>query len=217
MKTDVFAGVLASAGVAGGAAATHRWCFRDFAVQLSDGTDVPEVWEPPPSNEPGWIPPDPNSSTPPAQPNTCTCANGFAATGPACPADGAAVCVACDSGYSLSVAGGCSPDEYEYEYEYEYDYDYDYSPTPSPPPTPTPTCTCANGVGATGSACPSNGAAVCAACDPGFALTFGVCNPLACVCTDGDAATGAACPAQGAERCVACDPGFALSADGTCR
>ena len=117
VKTDVFAGVLASAGVAGGAAATHRWCFRGFAVQISDGADVPEVWQPPPSNEPGWIPPDPNSSTPPTPPTpppppppptaVCTCANGVGATGAACPFDGAAVCAACDPGYALVAFGTC--------------------------------------------------------------------------------------------------------------
>ena len=37
----------------------------------------------------------------------CTCANGVGATGAACPADGAALCVACDPGYALVAFGSC--------------------------------------------------------------------------------------------------------------
>ena len=77
---------------------------------------------------------------------------------------------------------------------------------------------CSNGVGATGPACPAEGAAACASCDTGYALAGGACAPLECVCPDGVGATGPACPAAGAALCVACDPGFALAAFGrSCR
>jgi hypothetical protein len=58
------------------------------------------------------------------------------------------------------------------------------SPTPSPTPTPTTTiqtsqsntCTCENGVGATGFACPSDGAPRCASCNEGYHLNGGNCT-----------------------------------------
>ena len=78
--------------------------------------------------------------------NTCTCANGTPATGPACTSNGAEICGSCNPGYSLD-GNQCAQN----------------------------TCTCANGTPATGPACTSNGAEICGSCNPGYSLDGNQC------------------------------------------
>ena len=71
-------------------------------------------------------------------------------------------------------------------------------------------CTCDNGVAATGSACPAQGAAKCALCTGSFHLTSGdtACEANTCNCSNGTPASGKACSAHLAEICATCDAEF---------
>ena len=89
---------------------------------------------------------------------TCTCANGTAATGDACPTDNTQKCSTCDPGYHLDDIA-CAANQ----------------------------CQCANGEPATGEQCTSNGAEVCASCYAGYTLQNGTCtlDPKTFACTNG--------------------------------
>lgn len=73
-------------------------------------------------------------------------------------------------------------------------------------------CTCSNGTTATGLDCTTDGAEVCASCQPGFHLAVdGTCGANTCICHDGTEATGAECTADGETICVSCAPGFSIA------
>jgi hypothetical protein len=77
--------------------------------------------------------------------NTCTCANGIAATGADCPVDGAEICTGCDVGFGLD-SNACFLNQ----------------------------CSCQNGAGTYGTECdPSvNNGADCKSCNGGYDLTY---------------------------------------------
>merc|ERR1719473_1726827 len=96
---------------------------------------------------------------------TCTCTNGTGATGAACPTNGTAKCAACTGDFYLNN-GACEAWATCTGAQYE---------TQAPSNTQnrecaTKQCTCANGTGAEGSACPTNGDAKCATCTGDFYL-----------------------------------------------
>lgn len=105
----------------------------------------------------------------------CTCANGgVGATGTACPKDTAAKCVACTGKFFLHN-GECKA---------WTDCDkLGKLQTKAASNTADVTCgadkkcTCANGTGATGTACPKDKDAKCAACKEGFSLDGLSCKP----------------------------------------
>ena len=102
-------------------------------------------------------------------------------------------------------------------------------------------CTCDNGVEAQGSACPSDGAKVCASCTGNFFLQSGACkswtdcNALGktttsaasnaanavcgaekqCTCSNGNGAKGTACTTNGNAQCASCTGSFYLK-NGAC-
>ena len=122
--------------------------------------------------------------------NTCTCANGTAATGHACPTDNTEKCSTCDSGYHLDDIA-CAANQ----------------------------CQCANGTAAAGTSCTSNGAEVCVSCAKDFSLDGDVCKknttPPKCTCANGKPATDEQCTSNGAEVCASCHAGYTLQ-NGTC-
>ena len=103
------------------------------------------------------------------------------------------------------------------------------------------TCTCDNGVEAQGSACPADGAKVCASCTGNFFLQSGACkswtdcNALGktttsaasnaanavcgadkqCTCSNGNGAKGTACTTNGNAQCASCTGSFYLK-NGAC-
>lgn len=121
---------------------------------------------------------------------TCTCANGTAATGDACPTDNTEKCSTCNPGYHIDDIA-CAANQ----------------------------CKCANGTAATGTACTSNGAEVCVSCAKDFLLDGVVCKknttPPQCTCANGKPATGEQCTSNGAEVCASCYAGYTLQ-NGTC-
>ena len=81
---------------------------------------------------------------------------------------------------------------------------------PQTTPQTTNSCTCENGTAATGAACTTDGAELCATCNNGFTLDRTACTVNICTCKNGMAATGAACTTDGAEGCATCNNGFTL-------
>eukprot|EP00931_Biecheleriopsis_adriatica_P038926 TRINITY_DN22262_c0_g1_i4.p1 TRINITY_DN22262_c0_g1~~TRINITY_DN22262_c0_g1_i4.p1 ORF type:complete len:366 (+),score=65.88 TRINITY_DN22262_c0_g1_i4:248-1345(+) len=75
------------------------------------------------------------------------------------------------------------------------------------------TCSCTNGTAATGTACTSDNAAICASCASGFHLESDACEASTCICGNGIAATGTACTSHNAAICASCDAGFHLDTD----
>ena len=107
----------------------------------------------------------------------CTCANGgTAATGATCPAHNTAKCTACSGNYYLSNTAcvawtTCTDSQYQFV---------------APSNTQnrqcaTKQCNCSNGTGATGAACPTDGAAKCVECKATHYL-----NNTACVAVNTD-------------------------------
>ena len=81
-----------------------------------------------------------------------------------------------------------------------------------PKASPNNICTCTNGVGSRGSACATDGAEDCTACDVGYGFTTGrLCR--GCDCLNGVGAVGDACPSQGASKCASCDNHYKLDGD----
>ena len=85
-------------------------------------------------------------------------------------------------------------------------------------------CSCTNGVGATGAACTSHGAAICGSCSAGYYLSGGAC-PLEkrCTCTNGSPVVGATCQVYNqngnvaVNRCASCDSNYYLAVgSGSC-
>ena len=103
-------------------------------------------------------------------------------------------------------------------------------------------CACKNGVGATGTDCPVNGAVKCASCNHGFTVNhartecIGMCpgthepqqnhaNMLksigcylvanVCTCENGVAQLGVDCTVNGAAKCSSCNSGWTINHDST--
>ena len=78
-------------------------------------------------------------------------------------------------------------------------------------------CTCPNGTPATGAACTSDGAVICASCGTGHHLSADGSSCVlshTCTCLNGTPPTGAACTSDGAAICASCGTGHHLSAAG---
>ena len=150
---------------------------------------------------------------------TCTCVNGTAALGTACPSNGDSLCASCDTSYALSngeclstttncgshngdVCEGCDPGYSLIGSFCEYNV-----------------CSCGNGTGASGVDCPVTGSEMCISCNSGFTLgssgsccsntgyhvsVNGTCEINQCVCPNGEGAIGAECDTHGEEQCVSC-------------
>eukprot|EP00798_Chlamydomonas_sp_ICE-L_P031888 gene31888-6193_t len=69
-------------------------------------------------------------------------------------------------------------------------------------------CTCGDGSAATGTACTTDRASLCASCNAGYHPEGNTCVANACTCGSGPAATGAACTTDGAVLCTGCNAGY---------
>lgn len=74
-------------------------------------------------------------------------------------------------------------------------------------------CECADGVGAVGTACPTDHTYKCATCDAGFYLDDIWCVSNTCTCANGTAVTGVDCTTDGIEKCASCDVGYHIEGD----
>ena len=132
----------------------------------------------------------------------CSCPNGVGATGAACTTHGGAKCVSCSGDYWLNNDACEAWTECDSNTQYEL---VEPSNTQNRQ-CETKECACQNGVGATGSACPTNGGAKCASCNGDHRLVGTTCEPLT-VCTPGQYETVA--PTTTDDRqCAACTSGY---------
>ena len=104
--------------------------------------------------------------------NTCSCSNGAAATGAACTSNGANICTSCSSGYykngntCTGCRSGCGAGTRETT----------ACSSAANRVCTSNTCSCSNGVKATGTACTSNSANICASCNTGYDKTGNTCT-----------------------------------------
>ena len=120
--------------------------------------------------------------------NVCSCANGVAANGTACTANGTNICSSCSGGYHQTTNNTCTQN----------------------------VCSCTNGVAANGTACTANGTNICSSCSGGYhQTTNNTCTQNVCSCTNGVAANGTACTANGTNICSSCSGGY-YKTDDTC-
>lgn len=114
----------------------------------------------------------------------CTCSNGVAAVGEACPVHLSEVCTTCNEGYRLLG---------------------------SPAHCAANVCSCPNGVAATGFGCASDGGVGCTSCNAGYYVTKdGRCELNRCDCPDGVGINGTGCVVSGLRACDSCNAGFRL-------
>ena len=103
--------------------------------------------------------------------NTCTCANGVARSGAGCTKNGDAKCAFCKTGWTLDHSGTQCISTCEHYDVHGHNVTalivcfivlFDFAVN---------ACTCKNGFGQFGPGCPSNGAAKCASCNPGWTVS----------------------------------------------
>jgi surface protein len=160
-------------------------------------------------------------------PNVCSCANGTAANGTACTTHAANICTYCANGYynTNQTCTGCTTCNTGKRQMTPCTSTTDHVCTQN-------VCSCANGVIATGEACTTHDAHICASCSSEYYKTDSTCTECTtcgtgerqmtpctsasnrvcaqnnCSCTNGTAANGTACTANDANICTYCDYGF---------
>ena len=100
--------------------------------------------------------------------NVCTCENGVAPLGVNCPVNGAAKCVLCNSGWTISDDHTKCNCTFAHSRINQQTISRPYLNRLAFSLLAVNTCICKNGLPQTGVHCPVNGAAKCASCNVGF-------------------------------------------------